>query len=252
MSNGTLIVFEGFEGCGKTTTMDVIVLAMTKAGLPVRKMRCPGQTPLGEFARSCMHNGTPLSVQAEHLLLQATWADLCYQELLPGLGRGEIIFLDRAQPISMLFYQLIARQPKSCWTVRELEDLSDKLEEVSGGVWPPDVLLHFKASAETSQARAMKKRTAAADRMEDIAGIFERGEKYYELCVVVGAREGEAVAIDTDKLGRSQALWAAWCKIEDTLLMKYGMREHHDGAPKFMDAIATVRAELASYEFLDV
>lgn len=222
--NGALIVFEGFEGCGKTTTLDVIVNAMSATGIPVRRARCPGHTPLGEFTRSCMHGGVALSEAAESPLFAAAWADLCHQEIIPALAAGEFVFLDRAQPVSMIFYQVLARKdlPDLKLPTHVLDtmiELSKYVRGMSGSAWPPEVLIHMHASAKVSFERASKKRDTDKDRMEDIPGIFEKGAACYQLCVdlAVNGQSCNVVNIDTEVHDRHESLLLAWEAIRKTL-----------------------------------
>jgi dTMP kinase len=106
---GRLIAFEGVEGAGKSTQVELLRQALEKAGHRVVTTREPGGTPVGERVRSILLDpASNLDARAEALLFAAARAQLVEQVIRPALERGEIVLCDRYLD-SSLAYQGAAR-----------------------------------------------------------------------------------------------------------------------------------------------
>lgn len=53
-TRGKFIVFEGTDGCGKTTQMKLLSEALQKRGIPVSLTREPTYSPIGMLLRKCL------------------------------------------------------------------------------------------------------------------------------------------------------------------------------------------------------
>ncbi len=97
---GKLIVFEGVEGCGKTTQLQKSQLWLQNA-LPAKKIfttREPGDTELGLGLRQLLlslKNQQPIYPTAELLLYAADRAQHVQEVLRPQLATETIILCDR-------------------------------------------------------------------------------------------------------------------------------------------------------------
>src|ERR1022692_2720844 len=73
--NGLFITFEGTEGCGKSTQVSLLAARLRSLGHPVRTLREPGGTPIGEEIRHTLkhslHNHA-MTAEAELLLMNAS------------------------------------------------------------------------------------------------------------------------------------------------------------------------------------
>jgi dTMP kinase len=106
---GRLIAFEGVEGAGKSTQVELLRQALEKAGHRVVTTREPGGTPVGERVRSILLDpASNLDARAEALLFAAARAQLVEQMIRPALERGEVVLCDRYVD-SSLAYQGAAR-----------------------------------------------------------------------------------------------------------------------------------------------
>ncbi len=94
---GRFIVFEGIDGCGKTTQVEQLVTALEKQGRSVLRLREPGGTPLGDAVRGLLleRRGFAMSAWTEVFLFMASRAQLVAEKLLPALEEGRTIVLDR-------------------------------------------------------------------------------------------------------------------------------------------------------------
>jgi dTMP kinase len=95
---GAFITFEGTEGGGKTTQIQLLADRLRQDGLICRVLREPGGTPIGEEIRHTLkhspHNAA-MCAEAELLLLNASRAQLVREVIRPALAAGEIILCDR-------------------------------------------------------------------------------------------------------------------------------------------------------------
>ncbi len=96
--NGKLIVFEGVEGCGKTTQMQLCYQWLQSLNIPVVMTRQPGGTNLGvELRRLLLEKQAdqPIASRTELLLYAADRSQHVEQELKPNLAAGKLILCDR-------------------------------------------------------------------------------------------------------------------------------------------------------------
>lgn len=95
---GKFIVFEGVEGCGKTSQMQICAEWLQSLGLSVVLTREPGGTQLGvELRRLLLQKSEdkPISEVTELLLYAADRAQHVAQELKPQLAQGKYVLCDR-------------------------------------------------------------------------------------------------------------------------------------------------------------
>ncbi len=94
---GLFITFEGLDGCGKSTQMELLAEGLRERGFVVLLTREPGGTPLGEAIRDLLldpeHHG--MSARAEALLYAAARAHLVEQVIRPALEDGQVVLCDR-------------------------------------------------------------------------------------------------------------------------------------------------------------
>lgn len=88
------ISFEGPEGAGKSTQVDL--LRAKVAGLEPVVVREPGGTELGERIRELLlHSGLSMSPEAEMYLFMASRAELVATVIAPALAAGRLVIADR-------------------------------------------------------------------------------------------------------------------------------------------------------------
>ncbi len=103
------ITFEGLDGSGKTTQVELLKRALEADGHEVVATREPGGTELGEHVREVvLHRHEEIVPWAEAALFAAARAQLVERVIAPALARGATVLCDRYID-SSLAYQGIAR-----------------------------------------------------------------------------------------------------------------------------------------------
>lgn len=105
MKKGFFIVFEGIDGAGKTTQVDLLADALAGKGYRVLVTRDPGGTALGENLRNVLlYSPPPIDSRAESLMYAAARAQLVAEKIVPALEEGSVVISDRFAD-STLAYQ---------------------------------------------------------------------------------------------------------------------------------------------------
>jgi dTMP kinase len=102
------VTFEGLDGSGKTTQVELLRDALEQDGQSVVATREPGGTPLGERVRELLLESDHVAPWAEAALFAAARAELVERVIAPALSRGDTVLCDRFLD-SSLAYQGIAR-----------------------------------------------------------------------------------------------------------------------------------------------
>ena len=158
MTQGLFITFEGPDGCGKTTQMNLLAQYFEKKGKKVVLTREPGGKGLGEKVREILlnYNGE-VSDRCESFLFLADRAQNIDIIVKPAVKQGEIVLCDRHID-STVAYQGYGRG----LDINEI----NMLNNLATGGKKPDLTLVFDVDVETSMKRVGKEK----DRMES-AGI---------------------------------------------------------------------------------
>ena len=91
-----LITFEGIEGCGKSTQVDLLFDYLVSKGLKVIKTREPGGTAYGEALRDvALRKNFEVSPLSELLTIMAVRAQHVEEIILPALQGRTIVLCDR-------------------------------------------------------------------------------------------------------------------------------------------------------------
>jgi dTMP kinase len=152
---GKFIVFDGGEGCGKSTQAQLLKQVLESTGSRVVLVRDPGSTTVGELIRGILLNpeNDQMSMRCEMLLYMAARAQMMQQIIMPALEAGAVVISDRFVS-STLAYQLGG----DGLTRDEIEATA---EMAIKGRWP-DLTLILDMPPEHSIARVKR----AKDRIE--------------------------------------------------------------------------------------
>lgn len=157
---GKLFTFEGSEGSGKSTQIELLAEELAGMGHEVTVTREPGGTEIGEEIRHLLiHNskGDKMVPEAELLLFAAARAQLVRELMLPALERGDIVLCDRFLD-STTVYQGAARSISS--------DPVAFINQFAIGPVSPDLTFILDVPVEESIRRIKRRVTDLPDRME--------------------------------------------------------------------------------------
>jgi dTMP kinase len=180
------ITFEGIDGVGKSTQLDLLEAWLIQQGKEVVRTLEPGGTELGQEIRHLLlHRKGDVAPRAEALLYAADRAHHVATKIRPALASGKVVLSDR------YFDSSVAYQGAA----REL-DVS-QVREIS--LWAVDNLLPgltILLDLTAEQAMLRRNKTGVEpDRLEqEKVDFFERArEQYLEL-----AKESRFLVIDAN------------------------------------------------------
>ncbi|MDQ3992568.1 MAG: dTMP kinase [Actinomycetota bacterium] len=153
------VTFEGVDGSGKTTQVELLAAQLRAVGRDVVVTREPGGTPLGEAVRELLLGGATMSPWAEAALFAAARAELVGTVIAPALDRGAWVVCDRYLD-SSLAYQGLARG----LGVEEVLELNLR---VTGGLLPDRTFVLLVDAGESERRVGLD-----GDRIEREGGSF--------------------------------------------------------------------------------
>ncbi|MFY8216132.1 MAG: dTMP kinase [Chthoniobacterales bacterium] len=173
---GVFITFEGSEGCGKTTQIDLLRGSLEAAGRRVLLTREPGGTLIGEKVRHLLQHdadGEGMFPATELLLFAASRAQLVREVILPALAEGTVVISDRFMD-STTVYQGVAREIAA--------DSVAMINHFAVGSCVPDLTFVLDLDSEAALGRIQARSNAgeALDRIErESSDFFERVREGY-------------------------------------------------------------------------
>ena len=154
------ITFEGADGCGKTTQIELLNKCLQEKGFKTLVTREPGAKGLGEKLREILLNyDGEVSPNCESFLFLADRAQHVDCVIKPALKDGVIVLCDRHTD-STVAYQGYGRQ----LDIAQIK----KLNEIAVNGLKPDLTIVFDIDIETSMQRVGKTK----DRMESAGMDF--------------------------------------------------------------------------------
>ena len=168
---GKFIVFEGIDGSGKSTQMQLLKDWFEAAGQRVTVVREPGGTALSEKIRQLLldHGSYDLHPRAEALLFSTARSQLVHEIIIPALERGEVVLCDRYAD-STIAYQGYGRELPLDEVIATLEFATSRLQ--------PDLKILLDMPVVEAVPRMAD---SPADRMESAGQAFqERVRKGYQ------------------------------------------------------------------------
>ncbi len=154
--------FDGLDGTGKTTQMDLFLEWLRDAGHDVVSCIDPGSTPLGEQIRAILlGHEVPICRTSEMLMFMAARAQLVEAVIRPALEAGKVVVSDR-YVLANIVYQAHAGG-LDVETVRRIG------QTATGGLMP-DLVFVLDMPPEAAAERMERE----LDRMESQGVEFQR------------------------------------------------------------------------------
>lgn len=165
---GRFITFEGIDGAGKSTQIDVIEETLRARGLEVIRTREPGGTPLGEVIRKELLS-VSMDPSTETLLFFASRAEHIAKVIHPAIERGAWVLSDRFTDATYA-YQVGGR----CFPAHKVEEL----ERWTQGDLQPDRTVLFDIEPEVAAERVARARNLDRFEKENL-DFFKRVRQAY-------------------------------------------------------------------------
>ena len=167
MREGYFISFEGGDGSGKSTQIQILREFLEEMGYDVILTREPGGTPISEKIRSIILDkaNSEMDDMTEALLYAAARAQLVSQIIRPALEEGKVVICDRFVDSSMA-YQAYARG---------LGDSVKTINAFAVGDCMPDLTILLKVNPQVGSSRIGNRER---DRIELASSDFHK--KVYE------------------------------------------------------------------------
>lgn len=173
MTGGIFITFEGVEGSGKSTQIDLLATCLKNRGYNILATREPGGTKIGDRIRDILLNPdfSGMNSYAELFLYVASRAQLVSEVIKPALAAGKVVLCDRFADSSFAYQGFGRGLP--------LDEIKRLSEWTTQGI-RPQLTIVLVISPEHGLDRATRK---SADRIEQETIDFHRrvGEGYKEL-----------------------------------------------------------------------
>jgi dTMP kinase len=185
------ISFEGLDGCGKTTQVELLEAYLETKEIEFVATREPGGTVLGEQLREIVLHGDKISPWAEVAIFAAARAELVEEVVEPALERGAIVISDRFVD-SSLVYQGVARG-------LGIEEVLQLNLHTTKGLLPDRTFLLLVdeklSEARVGEERDRMERESAAFRRQVEIGYRQLAEMFPERIVVLdGTQPRELIA----------------------------------------------------------
>lgn len=159
-----LITFEGIDGCGKSTQIELLKRYFEKKEVQYSVFREPGGTEISEsIRRLLLHDTDEMDPVTELLLFSAARSQLLIEKVRPLLDKGEIVILDRFYD-STTAYQGFGRELGN-------QDELKTLNRLASHRTVPDLTFYLKISPDEA---ALRTKGGKKDRMENSGGSFFR------------------------------------------------------------------------------
>lgn len=168
MGRGYFISFEGLDGAGKTTQMEMLGRWLEQQGIAYVRTREPGGTPLGSEIRHLLFQRPELTITplAEAFLFQADRAQHFETLIVPALAEGKVVVSDRCFD-SSIAYQGAAQGVGT--------ELVAQLSQIATQGHAPDLTIFLDLAPTQVQART----SLSAGKREEQSRFDRASEQFH-------------------------------------------------------------------------
>lgn len=148
--NGIFITFEGIEGCGKSTQLELLARDLEAKGLQIVKTQEPGGTKIGSMIRKILLDPKNKAMDpiTELMLYGASRAQHLKEVILPAIKERKIVLCDRFSDATIA-YQGYGRGLSL--------DIIKRLDTLLTGELKPSVTILLDIDPEKGLLRAKKR-----------------------------------------------------------------------------------------------
>jgi dTMP kinase len=209
--SGLFVVFEGGDGVGKSTQVQLLCAALAGTGREVLRTFEPGDSAVGaEIRRLVLDPATgDLDPRAEALLYAADKAQHLHALVRPALARGAVVVCDRYVD-SMLAYQGAGR-------VLELGEVEQVARWATADLRPALTVLLDVDPRRAVHAKSDKDRVEAA------------GETFHDLArqhfLALAARDPGSYLVLDARRSREEIAAEVWARVTPLLPPRPGLSE---------------------------
>ena len=167
MKRGTLIAFEGLDGCGKSTQLELLAAALRAAGHEVVTTREPTRGAMGQRIRAMARSGEVVAPEEELRWFVEDRREHVRDTIEPALAAGRVVLTDRYTLSSVAYQGARGLDPGEILRAGEAE-------------FPlPDLALVFELDADAGLAR-VKARGGVAEPSFEQSELLRKAEKIFE------------------------------------------------------------------------
>jgi dTMP kinase len=201
VKRGTLIVFEGLDGCGKSTQLRRAAGTLRSRGISPVVTREPTDGAWGRKIRSMARSGEAVSPETELEWFFEDRREHMREVVRPALADGRIVLSDRSY-ISTVAYQ----GARGLDAAKILRDSEAEFER-------PDLILLFEISAREGLDRVHARGGQVEPVFENLP-FLERAAEIFATLEVTGLERIDAArsedAIATEVMASIEAWMSAW------------------------------------------
>ncbi len=162
-----LITFEGIDGCGKSTQIEMLKRYFDEKHTKCSVFREPGGTSIGEKIRQILldNSNSKMDPKTEFLLFAASRSQLVFEEVKIRLESNEFVILDRYIDSSVAYQGFGRGLGKKIVTV---------INEFATEMIYPDLTFYLEIDEETfKQRKAIKKDRMELEDIEFVRKVME-------------------------------------------------------------------------------
>lgn len=192
MERGLFITFEGGEGTGKSTQIQLFAEFLRTKGLTCLLTREPGGSSGAEDIRALLLKGSvdKWDKTTEMLLFSAARRDHLVKKIWPALDQGTTVISDRFADSTLAYQGYGYGEDKNAIRI------VDELYAIVAGSFKPDITFILDLDPEMGVMRSQKRAGNDEQRFEDMASEFHHNlrqaflkiaESEPKRCIVINA-----------------------------------------------------------------
>jgi dTMP kinase len=180
-SGGLLIMFEGIDGVGKTTQLNLVEQILKQNNWSVTISRSPGGTPIGEALRTVLLQPVPRPSMTD-LYIAAAIQEALIESIDGERSSGSVMLHDRG-PLSIAAYQIYGGGIEESIGWKYVDDGMKRLK--------PDLVIIYECDPQAAHDRIQQKspqvdyfESKPLSYFEKVAGGYKQAAKRYPSLII--------------------------------------------------------------------